>query len=50
MLGWHGVCGFFGLWYEAYVLVYQFTGRLLGLFNRYRFGQIAWFVYVCATR
>ena len=34
MLGWHGV------WIsrsvaEAYVLVYQFTGRLLGLFNRY---------------
>ena len=23
MLGWHGVCGFFGLWYEVYVLVYQ---------------------------
>lgn len=25
MLGWHGVRGFFGLWYEAYVLVYQFV-------------------------
>ena len=28
----------------------EFTGRLLGLFDRHRFGQIPWFVHVCATR